>query len=91
MVTLWPVQDRVAAVVMERSYAHLAGDGNVSHALAQAQREVSAWDAARLAADYGRLPGAEPGNAAPMRDAAVSSAAAPDLAHGWAAFAHIGT
>ncbi|MFD1367263.1 CHAT domain-containing protein [Actinoplanes sichuanensis] len=88
--TLWPVQDQIAAVVMERFYAHLVPQGDVSHALAEAQREVRAMAPADLTDAYASLPGADPRHAAAMRDASVAGLHLPDPAHGWAAFTHVG-
>ncbi|WP_306215945.1 CHAT domain-containing protein [Actinoplanes sp. RD1] len=88
--TLWPVQDQIAAVLMERFYAHLVRCRDVSQALAGAQREVRAMGPDDLMDAYASLPGAEPRRVAPMRDASVEGLYAPDAVHGWAAFTHIG-
>jgi CHAT domain-containing protein len=90
VVTLWPIQDQVAAVVMERFYAHLAGSGDVSRALAEAQREVARLSAEQLLEAYAALPGAEPDRSAPMRDMDALDHSAPDPMSGWAAFTHVG-
>jgi CHAT domain-containing protein len=44
--TLWPVDDRATARLVERFYAHLARGATVSRALQHAQREMAAADGA---------------------------------------------
>ncbi|GAA1594339.1 CHAT domain-containing protein [Actinoplanes couchii] len=90
VVTLWPIHDQIAAVTMDRFHTHLAAAPDVSHALAEARRDVRALSSMDLIEAYGRLPGAGPDALAPMRDASAAGACPPDLLHGWAAFAHIG-
>ncbi|MBI5168433.1 MAG: CHAT domain-containing protein [Candidatus Eisenbacteria bacterium] len=48
LVTLWPVDDHAAALLMERFYRHLAAGGARDHAraLREAQAELRAWTAA---------------------------------------------
>ncbi|MFG2486207.1 CHAT domain-containing protein [Streptomyces virginiae] len=57
VVSLWPVDDGVAPVVMARFYAALAGRAAPADALARAQRSVHAMSAGQLSAAYTALGG----------------------------------
>lgn len=57
VVSLWPVDDWVAPVVMDRFYAGLRRGRPPAHALAEAQRSVRALDADALRAAYAAMGG----------------------------------
>jgi CHAT domain-containing protein len=57
VVSLWPVDDDVAPVVMSLFYTRLAVGVPPAHALAEAQQAVRAMDAAALSAAYIALGG----------------------------------
>lgn len=92
VVSLWPVHDAVAAVLMRDFYTHLRDGVRPSAALARAQRQVRARPESVLTAEYANLAagfGAS-ADAAGLRDAGADRDTAPDPLHGWAPFVHVG-
>ena len=91
VVSLWPVDDAVGALVMARFYGYLSRRWRVARALAQAQRDVRALSPEKLAGEYGELAGNR-GEPIPrgVRDADGDDTSEPDATFGWAPFIHVG-
>ncbi|WP_345530610.1 CHAT domain-containing protein, partial [Actinoplanes utahensis] len=92
VVSLWPVHDAVAAVLMRDFYTHLRDGVRPGAALARAQRQVRALPETVLTAEYANLAAGlgAPADAAGVRDAGGDQETAPDPMHGWAPFVHVG-
>jgi CHAT domain-containing protein len=92
VVSLWPVHDAVAAVLIRDFYRHLGKGEPVGAALAEAQRGIRLLAAGDLLTEYATM-AARYGVAADaggVRDASVDRDTAPDPMHGWAPFIHVG-
>ncbi|WP_030434614.1 CHAT domain-containing protein [Actinoplanes subtropicus] len=89
IVSLWPVDDVAACLLMTTFYRRLARGHGVAAALACAARRVRAMDAGERAAAYARLAGA-PGSGKARDVGAVERSGPGDGPAYWAPFIHIG-
>ncbi|MCU7728870.1 CHAT domain-containing protein [Actinoplanes sp. KI2] len=89
IVSLWPVDDVAACLLMTTLYRRLTRGHGVAEALACAARRIRAMDAGERAAAYARLAGA-PGSGAVRDVGAVEKGGRGVGPAYWAPFIHIG-